>query len=51
MPQEIRDVRSLQRRLENLSQYGLRSGFQDPAAIPFRVPNRVPDELMSTWPY
>lgn len=56
MPQEIQDVRSLQRRLENLSQYGLRSDFQieageDHAAIPFRVPNRVLDELMSTRRY
>jgi len=56
MPQELQDVRSLQLRLENLSQYGLRSDFQieageDHEAIPFRVPNRVLDELMSTRRY
>jgi hypothetical protein len=53
MPQEIQDVRSLQIRLENLSQYGLRSDFQveageDHMSIPFRVPGRVLDELLST---
>ena len=53
MAQEIQDVRALQRRLENLSQYGLRSDFQlevgeDHMSIPFRVSARVLDELMST---
>lgn len=53
MQQEIQDVRALQIRLENLSQYGLRSDFQleageDHMSIPFRVTNRVLDELMST---
>ncbi|QLF93957.1 alpha/beta hydrolase [Pseudomonas sp. ABC1] len=53
MPQEIQDVRSLQLRLENLSQYGLRSDFQietgeDHMSVPFRVPNRVLDELLRT---
>lgn len=53
MPQEIQDVRSLQIRLENLSQYGLRSDFQiqageDHMSVPFRVANPVLDELLST---
>ncbi|WP_328803633.1 alpha/beta hydrolase [Aquipseudomonas ullengensis] len=53
MPQEIQDARSLQLRLENLSQYGLRSDFQieageDHMSMPFRVPTRVLDELLST---
>ncbi|MFJ4066109.1 alpha/beta hydrolase [Pseudomonas sp. NPDC089996] len=53
MPQEIQDARALQRRLEALSQYGLRSDFQvepgeDHMSIPFRVPTRVLDELIST---
>lgn len=53
MPQEIQDVRSLQLRLEQLSQYGLRSDFQlergeDHMSIPFRVTGRVLEELLST---
>lgn len=53
MSQEIQDVRALQIRLENLSQYGLRSDFQieageDHMSIPFRVPGRVLNELLST---
>lgn len=53
MPQEIQDARSLQLRLENLSQYGLRSDFQieageDHMSMPFRIPTRVLDELLST---
>ncbi|HSX71203.1 MAG TPA: alpha/beta hydrolase, partial [Pseudomonas sp.] len=53
MPQEIQDVRSLQLRLEQLSQYGLRSDFQlehgeDHMSIPFRVTTRVLEELLST---
>lgn len=53
MPQEIQDARSLQLRLEQLSQYGLRSDFQvepgeDHMSMPFRVPARVLDELLST---
>ena len=56
MPQEIQDVRSLQLRLESLSQYGLRSDFQleageDHMSIPFRVTPRVLEELMSTRRY
>lgn len=53
MAQAIQDARSLQRRLEGLSQYGLRSDFQieageDHTSVPFRVPNRVLEELLST---
>ncbi|MGL4316765.1 MAG: alpha/beta hydrolase [Pseudomonas sp.] len=53
MPQEIQDARALKIRLENLSQYGLRSDFQleageDHMSIPFRVSARVLDELLST---
>lgn len=53
MPQEIQDARSLQLRLEQLSQYGLRSDFQieageDHMSMPFRIPTRVLDELLST---
>lgn len=53
MPQEIQDARALQIRLENLSQYGLRSDFQieageDHMSMPFRIPTRVLDELIST---
>lgn len=56
MPQEIQDARSLQRRLEALSEYGLRSDFQvesgeDHMSLPFRVPARVLDELISTRRY
>ncbi|WP_242548561.1 alpha/beta hydrolase [Pseudomonas putida] len=56
MPQEIQDARSLQLRLEQLSQYGLRSDFQiepgeDHMSAPFRVAPRVLDELMSTRRY
>ena len=56
MPQEIQDVRSLQLRLESLSQYGLRSDFQleageDHMSIPFRVTTRGLEELMSTRRY
>ncbi|WP_322362555.1 alpha/beta hydrolase [Pseudomonas sp. Teo4] len=56
MPQEIQDARSLQRRLEALSQYGLRSDFQvepgeDHMSLPFRVSARVLDELISTRRY
>lgn len=53
MPQEIQDARSLQLRLEQLSQFGLRSDFQvepgeDHMSMPFRVAARVLDELLST---
>jgi predicted alpha/beta superfamily hydrolase len=53
MPQEIQDARSLQLRLEQLSQYGLRSYFQlevgeDHMSVPFRVTTRILDELLST---
>jgi len=53
MPQEIQDARALQLRFEALSQYGLRSDFQveageDHMSMPFRVPTRVLDELIST---
>lgn len=53
MPQAIQDTRSLQRRLENLSQYGLRSDFQleageDHSSVPFRITTQVLDELIST---
>lgn len=56
MPQEIQDVRALQLRLQNLSQYGLRSDFQieageDHMSVPFRVTNRVLGELLSTRRY
>ncbi|WDY56282.1 alpha/beta hydrolase [Pseudomonas sp. PSKL.D1] len=53
MPQEVQDARALQLRLQALSQYGLRSDFQvepgeDHMSVPFRVPTRVLDELIST---
>lgn len=53
MPQVIHDVRALQVRLQDLSQYGLRSDFQieageDHMSVPFRVPTRVLEELVST---
>ncbi|PTQ70616.1 alpha/beta hydrolase [Pseudomonas sp. GV071] len=53
MAQEIQDARSLQLRLENLSQYGLRSAFQieageDHTSIMFRTSTRVLDDLLST---
>ncbi|WLH14993.1 alpha/beta hydrolase-fold protein [Pseudomonas hefeiensis] len=53
MVQEIQDARALQLRLQALSQYGLRSDFQiepgeDHMSVPFRVPTRVLDELLST---
>ncbi|MGK9066441.1 alpha/beta hydrolase [Stutzerimonas chloritidismutans] len=56
MPQEIQDVRALQLRLQDLSQYGLRSDFQieageDHMSVPFRVTNRVLGELLSTRRY
>lgn len=56
MPQEIQDVRSLQLRMENLSQYGLRSDFQieageDHMSIPFRATTRVLEELLTTRRY
>lgn len=56
MPQEIQDVRALQIRLEQLSQYGLRSDFQleageDHMSIPFRASTRVLEELLSTRRY
>jgi hypothetical protein len=51
--QAIQDARALQGRLQDLSQYGLRSDFQiepgeDHMSVPFRVPTRVLDELIST---
>ncbi len=51
--QMIQDANALQLRLQGLSQFGLRSGFlvepgEDHASVPFRVPNRVLDELIST---
>ncbi|WP_065835855.1 alpha/beta hydrolase [Pseudomonas syringae] len=53
MVQAIQDARALQGRLQDLSQYGLRSDFQiepgeDHMSVPFRVPTRVLDELIST---
>lgn len=53
LPQSIQDARSLQLRLEDLSQYGLRSDFEiengeDHMSIPFRITTRVLDELVST---
>jgi len=53
MVQEIQDARALQLRLQALSQYGLRSDFQieageDHMSVPFRIPTRVLDELIST---
>ncbi|VVP86773.1 Ferri-bacillibactin esterase BesA [Pseudomonas fluorescens] len=56
MVQEIQDARALQLRLQALSQYGLRSDFQvepgeDHMSVPFRVPTRVLDELISTRRY
>jgi len=51
--QSIQDARALQGRLQDLSQYGLRSDFQieageDHMSVPFRVATRVLDELIST---
>ncbi|WP_426115438.1 alpha/beta hydrolase [Pseudomonas sp. DSP3-2-2] len=56
MVQAIQDARALQGRLQDLSQYGLRSDFQiepgeDHMSVPFRVPTRVLDELISTRRY
>ncbi|MGY4534397.1 putative alpha/beta superfamily hydrolase [Pseudomonas sp. TE3786] len=53
MPQEIQDVRALKLRLDNLSQYGLRSDVQieageDHMSVPFRVPTKVLEELLTT---
>ena len=50
--QSIQDARALQGRLQDLSQYGLRSDFQieageDHMSVPFRVATRVLDELIS----
>lgn len=49
--QAIQDASALYLRLQGLSQFGLRSGFsiepgEDHASVPFRVPNRVLDELV-----
>ncbi|PCD01189.1 alpha/beta hydrolase [Halopseudomonas pelagia] len=49
--QSIQDARALQLRLQDLSQYGLRSDFQieqgeDHMSVPFRIPTRVLDELV-----
>lgn len=51
MVQAIQDASALHLRLQGLSQLGLRSGFsiepgEDHASVPFRVPNRVLDELV-----
>jgi predicted alpha/beta superfamily hydrolase len=51
--QMIQDASALQLRLQGLSQFGLRTGFlvepgEDHASVPFRVPNRVLDELVGT---
>jgi predicted alpha/beta superfamily hydrolase len=51
--QMIQDASALQLRLQGLSLLGLRSGFlvepgEDHASVPFRVPNRVLDELVGT---
>lgn len=51
--QMIQDAGALQVRLQGLSQFGLRSGFlvepgEDHASVPFRIPNRVLDELVGT---
>lgn len=56
MPQAIQDTRALQLRLQDLSQYGLRTDFQtvageDHMSVPFRVVNQVLDELTSTRRY
>ncbi len=56
MPQELQDARALQRRLEALSQYGLRSDFhvergEDHMSVPFRVVTRVLEELLTTRRY
>lgn len=56
MPQEIQDVRSLQLRLEALSQYGLRSDFtleagESHETVTFRAVTRVLEELLSTRRY
>lgn len=56
MPQAIHDTRALQLRLQDLSQYGLRTDFQivageDHMSVPFRVVNQVLDELTSTRRY
>lgn len=52
LAQSVQDARSLQLRLENLTQYGLRSDYrveagEDHMSIPFRIPSRVLDELIS----
>lgn len=49
--QAIQDASALHLRLQGLSQFGLRSGFsiepgEDHASVPFRVTNRVLDELV-----
>jgi len=49
--QAIQDASALQLRLQGLSQFGLRSGLsiepgEDHASVPFRVPNRVLNELV-----
>lgn len=56
LAQAIQDARALQLRLQDLSQYGLRSDFsvepgEDHMSVPFRVPTRVLDELISTRRY
>lgn len=53
LAQAIQDARALQLRLQELSQYGLRSDFQieageDHMSVPFRIPTKVLDELIST---
>lgn len=53
LAQSIQDARSLQLRLERLSQYGLRSDFrieagEDHMSVPFRIPTRVLEELITT---
>ena len=53
LAQSVQDARSLQLRLEDLSQYGLRSDYrveagEDHMSVPFRIASRVLDELIST---
>lgn len=51
--QAIQDASALHLRLQGLTQLGLRSGFsvesgEDHASVPFRIPNRVLEELVGT---
>lgn len=51
--QANQDASALHMRLQGLTQFGLRSGFsvesgEDHASVPFRIPNRVLEELIGT---